>query len=84
MEEDKLENVDAILSKVFRLPKDDMTDDLTMESVVRWDSFTHMDLIASLESELNIQFDMDEIMSMKDIKSIKEITMNKVQGCHEN
>ena len=78
-----MNKVDVILRKVFRLKNNEMSDDLTMDHIGRWDSFTHMDLIASLESELNIQFAMDEIMSMKDIKTIKEITRKKVQGRHE-
>jgi len=69
-----MEKVDTILCKVFGLKEDEMKDDLTMKDIGRWDSFTHMDLITSLESELNIEFGMDEIMTMKDIKTIKEIT----------
>jgi len=73
-----MEKVDTILCKVFGLKEDEMKDDLTMKDIGRWDSFTHMDLITSLESELNIEFGMDEIMTMKDIKTIKEITGKKV------
>ena len=78
-----MNKVDAILSNVFRIKQDNISDELSMDHIDKWDSFTHMDLIASLESELNIQFDMDEIMSMKDIKTIKEITRKKVQDHHD-
>jgi len=79
-----MNEVDAILRKVFRLNKVDIHDGLSMDQIGRWDSFTHMDLIVSLESELNIKFAMDEIMSMKDIGTIKEITRTKLQGRHDN
>ena len=78
LEGDKMEKIGAILCKIFGLKEGDLNDNLTMKDVGRWDSLTHMDLITSLESELNIEFDMDEIMSMKDIKSIKKITTKKV------
>ena len=75
----KMDRIVLILSEVLRINKEDIIDDLSMDQVVRWDSFTHMDLIASLETELNIQFAMDEIISMKDIKTIKEIARKKIQ-----
>ena len=43
--------------------------------VDEWDSLTHMDLITTLENELNIEFSMDEIMIMRDIKSVKDIVI---------
>ena len=75
-----MEKIDTILCKVFGLKEEDINADLAMKDVGRWDSLTHMDLITSLESELNIEFNMDEIMLMKDIKTIKDITEKKALG----
>ena len=72
-----MEKVEKILCRVFGLKEDEINDDVTMESIERWDSLTHMDLITSLETELDIQFDMDEIMSMTDVKTIREIIKKK-------
>lgn len=74
----KMKKIDAILCKVFGLKESEINADLAMKDVGRWDSLTHMDLITSLESKLHIRFEMDEIMLMKDIKSIKDITAKKV------
>ena len=71
-------NVETILSRVFGLKEDEIHDNVTMDKIERWDSLTHMDLITSLETELNIQFDMDEIMAMIDVKTIKETVKKKV------
>lgn len=71
-------NVETILSRVFGLKEDEIHDNVTMDKIERWDSLTHMDLIISLETELNIQFDMDEIMTMIDVKTIKEMVKKKV------
>lgn len=70
-------NLDRILCEVFRLKSTQLDDTLTMNEIEQWDSLTHMDLIASLESEFDIQLTMDDIMNMKDIKTIKTIVFEK-------
>ena len=73
-----MEKLNTILCDVFRLKKDELKDELTMKDVKIWDSLTHMDLITSIEAGLNIQLTMDDIMSMKDIKTIKNIVQEKL------
>lgn len=70
--------MEVILSKVFGLKEEEIKDELTMQDIERWDSLTHMDLITSLETGLDIRFSMDEIMAMTDVKSIKTIVSQKV------
>lgn len=62
---------------VLRLKKNQLNDDLSMETTENWDSLKHMDLITSMEDELKIKFRMDEIVIMKDIKTIKKIINKK-------
>jgi acyl carrier protein len=73
-----MEKLNKILCEVFRLKEDKLNDTLTMEDIEKWDSLTHMDLITSLEEGLEIQLTMDDIMSMKDIKTIKNIVQEKL------
>ncbi len=73
-----MEKLNTILCDVFRLKKDELKDELTMKDIKIWDSLTHMDLITSIEAGLNIQLTMDDIMSMKDIKTIKNIVQEKL------
>ena len=73
-----MEKLNKILCEVFRLKEDELNDTLTMEDIEKWDSLTHMDLITSLEEGLEIQLTMDDIMSMKDIKTIKNIVQQKL------
>ena len=73
-----MEKLNTILCDVFRLKKDELKDELTMKDIKIWDSLTHMDLITSIEAGLNIQLTMDDIMSMKDIKTIKNIVQQKL------
>lgn len=73
-----MEKLNKILCDVFRLKDDELNDTLTMEDIEKWDSLTHMDLVTSIEEGLNIQLTMDDIMSMKDIKTIKNIVQEKL------
>ena len=73
----KMKTLDAILSEVFRIPQDEIHEGLTMDDIQHWDSLTHMDLITSIEQGLRIQLTMDEIMTMKDVKSIRSIVAEK-------
>jgi acyl carrier protein len=73
-----MNKVDQILAAVFRIKVELIDDTLTREMVPRWDSLTHMDMITSLEEHLNIQFDMDEIVEMQDISTIKRLINKKL------
>ena len=73
-----MKQLEAVLCEVFRLKPEDIKDDLAMEDIGRWDSLTHMDLIASLEETFSIELSMDEIMEMINIKVIKQIIGKKV------
>jgi acyl carrier protein len=73
-----MDKLNKILSEVFRLKEDELNDELTMEDIENWDSLTHMDLITSIEEGLDIQLSMDNIMSMKDIKTIRTIVEEKL------
>jgi acyl carrier protein len=73
-----MEKLEKILCEVFRLKSDELNDELTMDDIQAWDSLTHMDLITSIEEGLNIQLTMDDIMNMKDVKTIKSVVGKSV------
>lgn len=69
---DKLLNV---FKEVFDDDKIDLTSSNT--SIENWDSFSHMDLILSLENEFGVTFTNEEIVEMLNIKKIIEILKAK-------
>lgn len=73
-----MEELNKILGEVFRLKEEEIKDELTMDDVQVWDSLTHMDLVTSIEEGLNIQLTMDDIMDMRDIKTIRKIVSEKL------
>ena len=73
-----MDKVVKILAEVFRMKAELIDESLTRADVPRWDSLTHMDLITSLEENLNIQFDMDEIVEMQDYSTIRRLVNKKL------
>ena len=73
-----MKKLNQIISEVLRIKEEDLKDELIVQDLVSWDSLKHMDLISSIEKDFNIQFGMDEILSMKDIKTIKKIVNEKL------
>jgi len=44
------------------VPKEELNDSLTYESVPTWDSIGHMSLIAGLETEFSVSLNIDDVI----------------------
>lgn len=62
-----------VMSSVFGIPIDKITNDSSQDTIESWDSLKHMNLIVSLEEEFEIELTDDEILEMINYKLIKEI-----------
>ena len=51
----------------------EINDDISYIDYEPWDSVKHMRIIAIIEEEYDIEFDMDDIIAMETIKKAKEI-----------
>lgn len=72
-----MEKARKLLAETFRLRPDEITEGLTMADVDTWDSLTHMELVANLESGLGIEFDGDEIVEMTSVEAILKLIEKK-------
>ena len=72
-----MKKLNQIISEVLRIKEEDLKDELIVQDL-KVGFFKHMDLISSIEKDFNIQFGMDKILSMKDIKTIKKIVNEKL------
>lgn len=75
-----LDNVIKIAAESLGVRESDINMNTLMEEVEAWDSLTHMELIANLESEYNIEFTVDEIMEMVSIKKIVQQIEARING----
>lgn len=65
--------VEQIIAEVFEVDESSLSDDLTPETVDRWDSLNHFRLITALEQAFRIKLSMQEIQSLESIGKIREV-----------
>ena len=71
------EDVFTKLNEVFRDVFDDnditVTDTTTADDIEDWDSLEHINLIAAVEQEFGIKFNMGQVVSMKNVGEMADI-----------
>ena len=65
-----------ILSRVFSISIEQISDDSGPEDIEKWDSFNALVLIDELESEFSIQFTVSEITDVSTVSDIKRHLRN--------
>jgi len=72
--EDRINNV---LKRVFDLTDAELAQNLSRADIAKWDSLTHMDLVVSLEREFNVIFNIDDIIALDGIESVRAVLKKK-------
>lgn len=76
------EEVFARLNEVFRDVFDDdsivVTDTTTADDIEEWDSLEHINLIAAVEQEFGMKFNMGQVVSMKNVGEMADIILSQV------
>jgi acyl carrier protein len=65
--------LEQLLAEVLQIRIDEVKDELAMTDLEVWDSLKHMELIASIEQQLDIQLSFDEIVAMRSIGDIRRV-----------
>tara|TARA_B100000989_G_scaffold267026_1_gene220875 strand:+ start:20 stop:244 length:225 start_codon:yes stop_codon:yes gene_type:complete len=74
-----MQELNRILNKVLKIDIRELNENLSMQDCEIWDSLKHMELIISIEENLNIELSMDDVMNMTDIGTIKKIVNEKLK-----
>ena len=77
MNEEKLKE---IIADTFDIDEDEITNELTSDSVERWDSLNHLRLVTALEDEFEIKLTMEEVNTMVDYPKIVEFVSRYTGG----
>jgi acyl carrier protein len=72
-QEQKLKDV---LSRIFNVSLDIITEDASPDTIESWDSLRHMNLVLALEEEFNVEFTDDQVVEILSYKLIK-IVLNE-------
>jgi len=67
------ERIRLVMSQVLQVEPGDITQESSPESIERWDSLKHMQLIMALEDELGIQFPDDAIPELLTFAAIEKM-----------
>ena len=58
------------VSRVLGVPRDEVSEQSSPETIASWDSLKHMNLIVALEEEFAVSFTDEEIMSLLSVELI--------------
>ena len=76
------EEVFARLNEVFRDVFDDeeitVSDATTADDIEEWDSLENINLLAAVEQEFGMKFNMGQVVSMKNVGEMADIILSKV------
>ncbi len=68
MENNKLKKV---MSAVFEIPVESITDDASSDNIENWDSLRHLNLILAIEEEFNVTIPDEEVGNLVNYQLIK-------------
>lgn len=74
-----MQELNRILNKILKIDIRELNENISMQDCEIWDSLKHMELIISIEENLNIELSMDDVMNMTDIGTIKKIVNEKLK-----
>jgi acyl carrier protein len=66
-----------VVSEVFTIPAEEVTDDLSPDSIDDWDSLSHLRLVTALEEAFHVKFETAEIMDMTTVAAVRDIVERK-------
>lgn len=70
------------LNEVFRDVFDDeeinVTDETTADDIEDWDSLEHINLLAAVEQEFGMKFNMGQVVSMKNVGEMADIIISQI------
>ena len=76
------EDIYADLNEVFRDVFDDesitVNDETTSDDIDDWDSLEHINLIAAVEQQFGIKFNMGQIVTMKNVGEMVNIIESQI------
>ena len=69
------ERIKEIMSAVFGIKCEEISNDASTDTCENWDSLNHMNLIVAIEEEFSIRFLDDEIIKLNNLEALE----NRIQ-----
>ena len=71
--------IKEIIARVLNIPVDSVSDDLSSGTIPEWDSVGNLAILSTLEQELGIEFPLEDLFDLTDVKSIID-EINKLRN----
>lgn len=72
-----LPQIREIAADVFELLPDELTPSSSPETVARWDSLQHLNLVMALEQAFGVEFTPEEIEGMTSLEAVGQVLAAK-------
>ena len=69
--------VRELLTEFFALPAETATEQLSQQAVPAWDSLAMVQLIGELQEAFGVEFDIDEIQTLRSYDEIRRCLLRK-------
>lgn len=76
---DVVSRMNNVFREVFDNPTIEIFDEMTASDVVGWDSFSHINLITSLEIEFDVEFTQQEAFGFKTVGELQKAIESKLR-----
>lgn len=73
MNKDNSEKLIKAFSRALEIDPAIVKDELKYQSIVEWDSMSHMFLISEIEEEFDVEIDTDDVIDLSSVGKAKEI-----------
>ncbi len=77
--EDIYTKLNEVFQDVFDDDSIEVNDATTAADIEDWDSLSHISLIASIEAEFGVKFDMKTVLKMKNVGELADIIESKLR-----
>ncbi|MFQ5671491.1 MAG: acyl carrier protein [Nitrospinales bacterium] len=68
----------TILAQAIDVDAEELTDESSPDTMPEWDSFAHLNMVASIEQEYGISLTLEEVIEMQSLPKIKEVIARKL------
>ena len=76
--EEVYETLNGVFQDVFDDESIEVNDETMSEDVDGWDSLEHINLIAAVEQEFGVKFNMGQVVSMKNVGEMVDIILSQI------
>ena len=76
--EEVYETLNGMFQDVFDDESIEVHDETTSDDIEDWDSLEHINLIAAVEQEFGVKFNMGQVVSMKNVGEMVDIILSQI------